>query len=104
MKAASDTEYIPQFSAIQAEIDAHRMVCVCINPTRHGYLCKDPMVGGHYVVIVGYDTDNGNQICVMDPADGSISWQDFDQTMYTPPTGPNQFWCGAVYSNGQGVH
>ncbi|MEQ1587801.1 MAG: C39 family peptidase [Cyclobacteriaceae bacterium] len=102
MHDGQDSEYIPQFSEITAEIDAGRMICVCVNPTRHGYLCDTPMVGGHYVVIIGYDT-NQNQICVMDPANGSIAWQSFQQTSYIPPVGGAQFWCGTVFTNGLGA-
>lgn len=99
MHGGTDSEYIPTFDEIVAEIDNGHPICVCINPTRHGYLCKEPIVGGHYVVITGYDTDL-YQICVMDPADGSITWHTYAQTTLQA----GEYWCGAVYSNGQGIH
>ncbi len=94
-----DFAYIPTFDEIKAEIVAKRMMCVCVNPTRHGYLCKEPMVGGHYVVILGH-SDEG-EICIMDPADGSIEWQKYDPTKYSPPQGPDVYWCGTDYTNGK---
>ncbi len=93
-----DFAYIPTFAEIKAEIVPGRMICVCVNPTRHGYLCKAPMVGGHYVVILGY-SDEG-EIGIMDPADGSINWQTYHQTNYTPPQGADMYWCGTDYTNG----
>ncbi len=96
MKDAADTEYIPLFSEIVDEIDKGRMLCVCINPKRHGYLCKEPMVGGHYVVIVGYGE---NSLYVMDPANGIVNEYKYDQHILKD----GAYWCGTVYTNGKGA-
>jgi hypothetical protein len=91
-----DSEYIPQLREIQAEIDAGRPLVVCISPERHGYLSNEPIVGGHYVVIVGYE---GNDIIIMDPGQDyhDIYRQTYHQTTYNQYE-PAWFWCGTEYT------
>lgn len=94
---AGDTDYIPSFDNIVSAIDNGEMICACVYSQRRSARINESVTGGHYVVIIGYDTDQF-MIQVMNPDDGSIEWQLFDHLKYQWPDGHFDYWCGTSYT------
>lgn len=60
-----DTDNIPPFPTVKAQIDKGRplIICISVNIIQPGGDC----IGGHYVIVYGYD-GRANTINVIDPA------------------------------------
>lgn len=96
----NDSEHVPTFDEIVAEIDSDTMLCVNVGPVRHGYRDRTPMVGGHYLVIVGYNT-NGSLLQVMDPATGHTQWVVYNAHTYQNEDGHISYYCGTAYGKSE---
>jgi hypothetical protein len=97
MGDGTDSEFIPAWADIMTEIDNGRIIILNVSPTRHGYLCRQEITGGHYVAVVGYNSDT-SEIAILDPATGQVTWGPYHQTEYG-----ERFWCGTAYTNGQPI-
>ena len=93
-----DTDNIPPFETIQAQIDQGRPLIICISADEipPGSDC----MGGHYVIVYGYDSDD-ESITVIDPAEVDENTGPqvlaYDSEIYASPYG-DLYWGVPYYT------
>lgn len=75
--STDDEAIVPSFDEIVEEIDKGRPIIQCVS--EHRVLPGASTTDGHYILIIGYDSEN-NKIVIVDPADGEIQYCNYQET------------------------
>ncbi len=96
MFGGGDSEAIPEFHDLKETIDKNCPIIICVTdkkPRKN----QTKILNAHYILICGYRETAGQEIAVMDPDNGLISWINYDKTEYLNPKGvAKQYW-GVTY-------
>jgi|GEM_PF-4945309 len=94
--STDDEALVPTLQEIKAEIDKGRPIIQCVNETE--VLPGGSSVGGHYILIVGYDTDK-KQLVIIDPADGQLHYCDYSaKTIHLKAYGKALYYAQPYYT------
>lgn len=94
--STDDEALVPSLEEIKGEIDKGRPIIQCVNEAE--VQPGGSSAGGHYILIVGYDTGK-KQVVIVDPADGKLDYCDYNSnSIYLKTYGKALYYAQPYYT------